>query len=186
MIWISLIAVGLSFAAVEIAYAAFRVSHHQLEEQPAHNRLSVRPLIQFRRVQSPLPERDYVGLYLMNAAVGLAEVLFAQPTPQGVPCPEDAAETVSRAQREEGGFSAWAAVLRARVADLPTIYFAAEVYALVRPGEEICVLGIRADRFESAWEDEIDRFLCGLGLTVRYRSLYGEELQAVLHPVQVE
>ena len=118
--------------------------------------------------------------------MGLAEVLFAQPAPQGVSCPKDAAETVSRAQREEGLFSAWAAVLRARIPDLPTIYFAAEICAFIRPGEEICVLGIGADQFESAWEDEIDRFLCELGLTVHYRSLYEEELQAVLHPVQVE
>ncbi|MFC2099915.1 hypothetical protein ACFLSF_03700 [Candidatus Bipolaricaulota bacterium] len=122
----------------------------------------------------------------MNAGVGLAELLFAQPAPQGVPCLEDAAETLSRAQREEGLFSAWAAVLRARIPDLPTIYFAAEVYALIRPGEEICVLGIRADQFESAREDGIDRFLCELGLTVHNRSLHEEELQAVLHPIQVE
>lgn len=100
--------------------------------------------------------------------------------PQG--CSRDSLET----QREEGLFSAWAAVLRARIPDLPTIYFAAEVCAFIRPGEEICVLGIRADQFESAWEDEMDRFLCELGLTVHYRSLYEEGLQAVLHPVQVE
>ncbi|MFC2099916.1 hypothetical protein ACFLSF_03705 [Candidatus Bipolaricaulota bacterium] len=48
MFWISLIDVGLSFTAVAIACAAFHVSHQQLEEQRAHNRLSVKPLIQFR------------------------------------------------------------------------------------------------------------------------------------------
>ena len=180
MIWISLVALVLSLAAVAVAYSAFRVSKNQLLDQRQHNRLSVIPLLQFERAGIPLPGNEYVGLYLKNDGIGVARLLYCETPEMKISVPASAKEDIEKALQEQGLYGAWAAILRARVSDLPDIYFQHEIQQYWKPGDERCLIGILCSEFNPDWKAEIERFLWELSMTIHYESLYGEEFSLAL------
>ena len=175
MKWINVVSLGVAIAAIVVSIIALIISGRQLQVQRTHNRLCVRPIVQFEKILSLDPTREFAGLYLRNDGAGIAILDLMDISFGGVVMHASTVETVSRVLENEGPFSAMAAVLRLQSPDFPSVFFRSSVASALRPGESVCLLGIRMEDWKDEYGDLMIDLFSQMPMSIHYRSLYEEE-----------
>ena len=155
-----------AIAAVVTAFVALAVGVWQVSETRRHNRLSVRPLLDFRtQVEMRSLDSAVVGFYITNRGLGLAEV-------------ENMGIEVAPRSGEPQTYETWTEAAPLIEGFGPTMGSRSDLGpgTLIEPGETVTVLELRSEGQLRA--DSLLAVIRRIRADVRYRSLYEEVFSA--------
>lgn len=157
-----------AIAAVLTAVIALAVGVWQTAETRRHNRLSVRPLLDFKtRVAMTHPDSATAVFEVTNRGLGLADL-------------EDVQIRVQTLSGGEETYSAWTPALPAIQAYGAFVGTRSDLSpgTLVEPGTTITVLDLRS--FGQIPADSLLQIIDRIDVTLKYKSLYDEIYEASL------
>jgi hypothetical protein len=161
------LALALSFAALLVSIAAGLFSYWQLHEARRHNRLSLRPEIQFHMIRKPYEPYPQVGLHMANQGTGLAYIDRFDIYVDG--------ELVST--QEPGDFSkVIEEIASLKDSEFPIIH-TREVSGPFPPGDPLLLLGIDDKTFTPERGAILEEAISHIGVYVSYQSLYEDRYE---------
>lgn len=158
----------MSICALFVSAAALALGIWGGVEARRHNRLSVRPIIQFERIWLPHEPWPQVGIYIANHGTGVAFVESVTVQVDGEPVPSG----------DSGGFAEAARMLI--LADHPDfpIKFVTSMREAVPPEDVILLFGIDDEDYTEERTAILRDALSRISMHVEYQSIYGDSYES--------
>jgi len=157
-----------SICAVIVAVAGLALSIWQGIETRQHNRLSLRPVIQFEIITMPVDPWPQVGLYIVNHGTGVAFVKSYTVYVDGEPIPPGDSAAFAEAAR------------RLIVTDYPgfPIEYMTSMREAITPEDVVPLFWIDEKDYTEETAPIIKDALDRIGMHVEYESIYNEPSEA--------
>ena len=166
----------VSGLALMISIGALVISLLDSSANKKHNRLSMRPYIQFASVRVPYEPYQQVGVYIANHGTGIAVIESVRIMLDGQPVKDGPNGVLHEALKELG-------LAASQELD---IKFPLTLQEAVPPGEQILLWGVDKEKYTKDVGIRLQSAFNRISIEIVYKSLYEERFEISLNKHSIQ